>query len=81
MDLKIIVRTFLELNKYDGLVDEGGECGCDITEEDFMACGEPHLGCEPGYKVSCSKDCDYNGCGEHYHIVNTEPKTLEEVER
>lgn len=60
-----MVRDYLERNGYDGLVDDGRECGCCL--EDLMPCGgEYAMTCEAGYRV----DCCTSGCGNggDFHI-------------
>jgi len=48
MDVVQIVSKYLIDNGFDGLVDDMGECGCEIT--DLMPCCSPCGGCAPGYK-------------------------------
>ena len=61
-----IVIKYLKENGFDGLVDEYGDCGCDLS--DLMPCdGESFSECHVGYKVQCD-------CGDHdYHITTTKP--------
>jgi hypothetical protein len=54
MDVKQIVREYLEKNGYDGLYSENGRCGCDF--EDFMPCGFQDAFCEVGHKVEVSPE-------------------------
>lgn len=76
VNIKGIVSHFLILNKYNGLVDADGECGCSLGE-DFMVCDEPKTDCVAGYLIPCN--CVDAHC--EYHIVATKPESLEEVER
>ena len=77
-NIKEIVKEHLVLEKYDGLVDEDEECGCDL--EELMDCDMPSIYCVGGYKVICG-GCADNAKGGHYHIAKKKPKALEEVER
>ena len=43
---------------YDGLLEEEGECACEI--EDLFPCGKPLeevLSCRGAYKIRCRGDC------------------------
>ena len=48
MDVIKIVAKYLLENGFDGLVDNMGECGCEIT--DLMPCSGQCSDCVPGYK-------------------------------
>lgn len=46
MNIKEIVKQYLEVNNYDGLWN--ADCGCSLS--DLMVCDEPDLDyCQPGY--------------------------------
>jgi hypothetical protein len=47
MNVTEIVKQFLIDNKYDGLVDESGECGCVL--DDLIPCGEVSCHCCAAY--------------------------------
>ncbi len=65
MELKDIVKKYLDDNGYDGLLSEDAECACD--KDDLFPCGEPSARCTAGYKITCD-------CGEHdYHISTRLP--------
>jgi len=67
MNVKDIVKKYLEDNGYDGLYAD--YCGCEI--DDLFPCCEDFGDCEPGIKVACNKNfCEY-GAGCDWHI---EPK-------
>ena len=61
--VKDIIRRYLKRNKYDGLYNPYGDCGCEV--DDLMhCCCECIEGCTPGYKVpynpeTCLADGDY----------------------
>jgi len=59
MDVREIVKEYLEKNGYDGLFHPG-MCSC--TSDDLFPCGEPYPWCEPGYKVpcACGEGCDFD---------------------
>ena len=48
MDVKKIVAKYLLENGFDGLVEYGSDCGCEIS--DLMPCESSCYDCEPGYK-------------------------------
>jgi hypothetical protein len=48
MDVKEIVKEYLEKNSFDGLCTE--DCGC--RNDDLMPCGEGFIQCVPGHLVS-----------------------------
>ena len=67
MDVKEIVKEYLEENGYGGLADPYGECGCEI--DDLMPCESDGIReCIPGYRVDCT-------CGEgcEFHIAIEKP--------
>ena len=61
-----IIEDYLKKNNYGGLVNEDGECGCEI--DDLMPCaGEWAMSCKPGHRVAgCHEAC---GEGCDFHIV------------
>jgi len=65
MDVKTMVRYFLQTKLFDGLFCEAGDCACVI--DDIAPCGEClSENCEAGYLAPCPHDC-----GEHdWHIQN-----------
>jgi hypothetical protein len=66
MDIKEIVKSYLEDNGYAGLWSPEGECAC--VNDDLFPCGEVFSECEAGYKAACD-------CGEHdWHIVANKPE-------
>jgi hypothetical protein len=48
MDVKGIVKEYLENNGFDGLCTE--DCGC--RNDDLMPCGEGFIQCVPGHLIS-----------------------------
>jgi hypothetical protein len=56
MDVKEIVKKYLEENGYDGLWLPGFYCGCFLS--DIMPCTQPEMICEAGYKVPCDDERD-----------------------
>jgi len=57
MNVKEIVRKWLQENGYTGLY--GDDCGCEIA--DLMPCdSEDAINCKAGYKVKCTKDCEHD---------------------
>jgi len=62
-----MVAEYLKKNKFEGLCDTNGECGCEL--DDLFPCESKGVDqCEPGYKVPCS-------CGEgcDFHISTKKP--------
>ena len=58
MNVKEIVLDYLLKNKYEGLFNEGSECGCLI--DDFMPCCDGLcVDCQPGYKLPGDEECDF----------------------
>lgn len=49
MDVREIIKKYLVDNEYDGLVNEDGECGCQVG--DLFPCGDPSPFCEAGHKL------------------------------
>ena len=59
MDVKGIIKKYLDDNGFDGLFSPE-ECACD--KDDLFPCDGSNSDCLPGYKIECH-------CGEHdYHI-------------
>ncbi len=60
-----IVKAFLETNGYDGLVEEYGECACEIA--DLAPCGQLGHNCSAGYRTTEVPE----GCegGADFYIV------------
>jgi len=53
-----IVTEWLRSHGYDGLVADGGECGCDI--DNLIPCDAPCETCRAGFKgPDPDGDCDY----------------------
>lgn len=64
-----IVVKYLQENGYDGLVSDGGDCGCKL--DDLFPCVDFPLDCRPGYLVQCD-------CGEcDWHITTERPQSGE----
>lgn len=61
MDVKEIIKEYLEKNDFTGLI--GDSCGCEI--EDLIPCGEDCSLCKPGYKVD-------DETGEYDFIITTQ---------
>ncbi len=76
MNVKEIVKKFLEDNGFDGLWSNDNECGCEIS--DLMPCGQVEENdCSPGVKIvfedgMCDGDC--RGEKGHWHIA---PRALD----
>jgi len=62
MELRDIVKQWLEANVYDGLYNSYLDCACEIT--DLMPCGNPSLECSAGTKT----ECDCKGEKHNFHI-------------
>lgn len=56
MNLRDITREWLVAHGYDGLWNDS-DCGCHV--DDLMLCGEPGVGCEPGFK-RCDESGEYD---------------------
>lgn len=67
MNIREMVRQYLEANQFDGLYN-AGECAC--KKDDLFPCGDPHMAyCKPGYLAPCPQD-GTDACGEHdWHIA------------
>jgi hypothetical protein len=48
LEVQDIIRYFLAVNGFDGLVDYYAECGCEIS--DLFPCGEPGSNCIAAYR-------------------------------
>ena len=68
-----IVREYLKANGFDGLMEEDGECGCDLAG--LMPCDETPTKCRAGYKIPCPEDCQ-----EHDWHISAAPITTKEPE-
>lgn len=62
MNLREIVKQYLMVHQFDGLLNQENECGCDL--EDFMRCDELSPFCIPGYKRKPNQDED--GMAEYF---------------
>ena len=66
MNIREIIKQYLEQNGYDGLCDESGECGC-YVEDLFICHGSFNWNevstCKPGY-LHKNEDGSY-GIGEY----------------
>lgn len=75
INVKEIVRQYLNKNGFDGLCEEYSQCACE--KPDLMSCEEGGLpSCEPGYKITCAdvkEGCDY-GDECRFHITTEKPK-------
>ncbi len=63
MNVKEIIKAYLKENKFDGLVNQDGECACET--EDLFPCCEEVGECEAGHKVkcdgiSCGGECNWH---------------------
>ncbi len=59
MNLKDIVRQYLNENGYDGLYSEG-ECACKL--DDLFPCDDPNEDCQAGYLNKCDPEtCNLDG--------------------
>lgn len=78
MNVREIVKKWLQENGYEGLCSGWISCGCAI--DDLMPCDElDPTHCEPGYKVPCPgpEDCE-NGGGCPWHISTKKPDKKED---
>lgn len=77
MDVKQIVKQWLQANNYAGLCTD--TCGCEVS--DLMPCDNYHHDCEAGYKVPCpgAEDCPADGdCPFHISPIKPETKNAED---
>ena len=58
MNVREIVKQYLESNNFDGLYTEN--CGCETT--DLFPCEQDGGLCQPGYRYDCecSDDCGFH---------------------
>lgn len=65
-NLKSIIRGYLKINEFDGLVSEDNDCGCPLC--DLAPCDSNIKDCKPGYAVPCD-------CGDDclFHIAEEKP--------
>jgi hypothetical protein len=66
MNVREILEKNLRENGFDGLVQQDGECACEIGE--LVPCESDFTSCRPGYKVNCA--C---GMGCDFHITEKRP--------
>ena len=66
MNVREIVKEYLEKNGYDGLYSD--ECGC--QSNDLMPCDAGNEKCIAGHKVPCDPDSDFLACDGNcdFHI-------------
>jgi hypothetical protein len=57
MDIKTIIAEYLIRNRYDGLFNNYGACGCSV--KDVGPCGCIASDCECGYKWPGDDDYDF----------------------
>ena len=57
MNVKEIVSKYLVENGFDGLFNDGGECGCLV--DDLCPCDGDVENCEPGYKLPGNEEYDF----------------------
>jgi hypothetical protein len=55
-----ILHDWLKTNGYDGLVDDNGECGCELGN--LVMCESDPTSCIAGHKVECDcgEDCSFH---------------------
>ncbi|MFH1614894.1 MAG: hypothetical protein ABIG61_07410 [Planctomycetota bacterium] len=67
MNVKDIIKEYLEKNGYDGLCGEG--CGCRVVNDElFIMCEGSFNDCVPGYLHKCKK-ADCGECEEWCHEI------------
>ena len=69
MELRDIVKAWLQEHGYDGLCKSDLECGCHISN--LMPCDEPSMECEAGYSVPVPPDSD-----AHFWIAPMKPQEV-----
>ena len=57
MNVKEIISEYLTQNGYEGLFNEGSECGCLL--DDLCPCDGEIGNCEPGYKLPGDEEYDF----------------------
>ncbi len=76
MEVEEILESWLKENGYDGLLNAGAMCGCQIGDL-IPCCGDGLRDCEPGYKVPCDGNPDGEGDCDgdcEFHIVSERPE-------
>ena len=61
MDVRAIVRAYLEAHGFDGIWNSDIPCGCE--NDDLCPCDfDGGWDCEPGYKIpcTCGEGCDWH---------------------
>ncbi len=58
LEVREVVKSFLYVNGFDGLVDCYGECGCEI--DDLMCCDCSGIGCQAAYKKKANHPVETN---------------------
>ena len=71
MNLKEIVKEYLEKNEYDGLFNGDVECACSL--DDLMPCDEPH-------QANCRAGINCNHCKGDIEHCNSHMNGFEECE-
>lgn len=74
MEIREIVKDWLEENGYTGLCDTYGECAC--TLDDLMFCDCPAITCKAGYITEEIGDDGEKG----FRIQRSKPQTTEDGE-
>ena len=60
MNVRELLEKTLQENGFDGLLQEDGECACQIG--DLVPCESDFTNCKPGYKTlcNCNMGCDFH---------------------
>jgi len=58
VELRAILKEYLEKNEYEGLVNVDLECGCSL--EDLMPCDAPCVNCEAGHKERQEENAEFD---------------------
>lgn len=79
MEVKDIVKKYLEDSGFDGLVHGFDDCGC--YNDDLMPCRlEISDDCEPAYKIACPCDpeegCEFGDWPGHFHMTTEKPTDI-----
>jgi len=61
MNVREIVKAYLEANGFDGLYNPNIVCGC--MRDDLIPCDFENGNCEAGYKQTC-ENCNPEDCEE-----------------